>query len=43
MKKDELVSVYGGASWGIWTFIGGAVSFLLGLFEGFVNPLKCGN
>lgn len=34
MKKEELVDIYGGASWGVWTLIGGAVSFILGFLEG---------
>ncbi len=42
MSKTELISVVGGASWGFWTIIGGAVSFVLGLIEGLVNPIKCG-
>lgn len=42
MKKGELIEIYGGASWGIWSIIGAALSFAMGLFEGFVNPIKCG-
>ena len=42
MKRDELTLIVGGASWGFWTIVGGAVSFVLGFIEGLVNPVKCG-
>ncbi len=42
MNKSELTQVVGGAGWGFWTIVGGAVSFVLGFIEGLVNPVKCG-
>lgn len=42
MSKEELTLVVGGASWGFWTILGGAVSFVLGFIEGLVNPITCG-
>lgn len=42
MTKDELENVVGGAGWGFWAAIGAGVSFILGFFEGLVNPVRCG-
>jgi hypothetical protein len=42
MSETELLNVTGGAGWGFWAVIGGAVSFVLGFFEGITNPVRCG-
>lgn len=42
MTNEELTEVVGGIGWGFWTAIGAGVSFLFGLFEGLINPVKCG-
>lgn len=42
MNKNELENIVGGASWGFWTAVGAGISFILGFFEGLVNPVRCG-
>lgn len=42
MSKEELTKVTGGVSWGLWGIAGGIVAFILGFFEGVMNPVKCG-
>ena len=41
MNELELKEIVGGASWGFWSIVGGAVSFLLGLYEGLSTPGIC--
>ncbi len=41
LTEKELKQVTGG-EYGIWAAIGGVVAFLIGLFDGFLNPTKCG-
>ena len=43
MNREELLSVQGGISWAALAGIGGGIiTFILGLFEGLTNPVKCG-
>ncbi len=42
MNNTELKEIYGGVSWGVWSLIGSAVTFILGLLDGIINPMKCG-
>lgn len=42
MSNEELTSVIGGMSWGIWASLGAAITFCLGFVEGLINPIKCG-
>ncbi len=40
MTDKELMQVTGGG-YGIWAAIGGAIAFLIGLVDGFLNPTEC--
>lgn len=42
LTNEELTEVYGGISWGIWGVGGVIFTFILGFFEGVMNPIKCG-
>lgn len=42
LTNEELTKVYGGISWGIWGVGGVIFTFILGFFEGVMNPIKCG-
>lgn len=42
LSDNELSNINGGASWGIWSILGGVVTFILGFYEGIINPVKCG-
>lgn len=42
MSELELKEVVGGAGWGFWTVLGGAVTFVMGFIDGLINPIKCG-
>ena len=41
LSQKELITINGGI--GIWTIIGivSGVTFIIGLIDGFVRPLKC--
>ncbi|MGI6329830.1 MAG: class IIb bacteriocin, lactobin A/cerein 7B family [Bacilli bacterium] len=41
LQKEELLMINGGL--GIWAIIGivSGITFLIGLLDGFVRPLKC--
>lgn len=42
LTKDELMNIEGGAlKFGILVGIGAAVTFIVGVIDGFVRPLKC--
>ena len=42
LNNEEMLSVKGGAiTTKIASLIGGAVIFLIGLVDGFINPKKC--
>ena len=41
LSKQELLNVTGGDGFGLATFIGGALTFIIGIIEGYLNPSKC--
>ena len=41
LKNNELITIKGGAHTALWFAIGTAITFLLGLFDGIINPEKC--
>ena len=42
LSKKELNEIQGGAiHWGVIGAIAGAVTFIIGVIDGIVNPLKC--
>ena len=42
LSKNELIEIKGGAiKYGIYIAIGAAVTFIIGLVDGFLRPLKC--
>lgn len=42
LEKQELLNINGGAvRFGVIIGIGAAISFLIGVFDGLVRPLKC--
>lgn len=41
LNENELKQIEAGASWKIALCIGAAVTFLIGLFDGYIRPLKC--
>ena len=44
LTNKELNSVVGGISLaGKFIIIGGIISFVIGIFDGFTRPLKCNN
>lgn len=40
LKTSELMQVKGGGQ-GLWAAIGGIIAFIIGLADGFLNPIKC--
>jgi lactobin A/cerein 7B family class IIb bacteriocin len=44
MNNDQLKEVKGGAvNWGILAACGAALSFIIGIIDGLMNPKKCNN
>lgn len=42
MNESEMKKISGGGvNIGLWIGIGAGVSFLIGLFDGLIRPLKC--
>lgn len=42
INKEEMKNVNGGAvKWGLIVGVGAFASFVLGVFDGWVNPQKC--
>lgn len=41
LSSKELMNVTGGFSFGIGLLIAIGLSFLIGVFDGYVRPLKC--
>ena len=42
LTDNELLNVEGGAiSWGLIGLIGGVLTFLAGIFDGYLRPLRC--
>ncbi len=42
ITKEELMKVEGGVSWGLWGIAGVIASFIMGFYEGVMNPVRCG-
>ncbi len=40
LEKKELMKINGGG-WGIGIAVGAGITFLIGVIDGFVRPLKC--
>ena len=40
LKNEELQNVVGGGI-GKWVVIGGLISFIVGVIDGFLRPFKC--
>ena len=41
LDDNELMTVNGGFSFGLGLAIGAGITFLIGVIDGFVRPLKC--
>ncbi len=41
LNDNELMTVNGGFSFGLGLAIGAGITFLIGVIDGFVRPLKC--
>lgn len=42
LNENELNNIHGGGfSYGIAMFIGGLITFVIGMIDGYVRPLKC--
>ena len=42
LKQEEKLAITGGAvHWGIISAIGGAITFIIGFFDGIYNPNAC--
>ena len=42
LSKNELITIDGGkANYGLYIAIAGAVTFIIGVIDGFLRPLKC--
>lgn len=40
LTNNELKQIHGGG-WGLGIIIGAGISFLIGVFDGFIRPLPC--
>lgn len=42
LNKEELVNITGGgAKYGIWAAIGGVITLIIGIIDGYLRPLSC--
>ena len=41
LTNQEMKRIEGGVNWVVVTFVSGAISFVLGIIDGLVNPQKC--
>ena len=42
LEKEELMNISGGGyKWGLGALIAGGVTFIIGLIDGLLRPLKC--
>lgn len=42
LQDEELMTLTGGAiKFGLWTIIGGAITFIIGIIDGYLRPLPC--
>ena len=42
LSKEEMLNVNGGISWGLWGIGAMIFGFIIGFFDGVMNPIKCG-
>ncbi len=40
LTDEKLMQVTGGG-YGLWAAIGGIITFIISIAEGFINPIKC--
>jgi bacteriocin-like protein len=43
LNDNEMKKIEGGVNWIVVTITTGAISFLIGVVDGLVNPKKCNN
>lgn len=44
LNQNEMEQIQGGAvNWAIVAGVGTAISFVIGVIDGYINPLKCNN
>jgi len=43
IEEKELKEIDGGFSWGIAAGIITAITFIVGIIDGYTNPIKCNN
>lgn len=44
LQEKELINITGGkASYSLFLVLGGIVTFLIGVVDGYMRPLKCNN
>lgn len=41
LNENEMKQIQGGVNWVAVTFISGAISFVIGIIDGLMNPKKC--
>ena len=43
IKEQEMQQITGGVNWVVVTFVSAAISFVIGMVDGLINPKKCNN
>jgi len=43
LTANEMKKIEGGVNWVVVTFVSGAISFVIGIIDGMINPKKCNN
>jgi bacteriocin-like protein len=41
LSENEMKKITGGVNWVVVSFISGALSFIVGVIDGWINPKKC--
>jgi len=41
LKEQEMKKINGGVNWVVVTFVSAALSFVIGMVDGLINPKKC--
>lgn len=42
LQDEELMTLTGGAvNYGLWTIVGGVITFVIGIIDGYLRPLAC--
>lgn len=42
LEDEELMTLTGGAAkYALWTIIGGVITFVIGIIDGYLRPLTC--